>query len=542
MHPLLSSVLHRLESIRSNQEERRLVNPREAHGDVDLLNQIGYKQELQRHYTPLQIFGVSFSVMGVLPSITISSPLGLEGGPVGLVWGWFLGGVFIMCLGVSLSFIGSAFPTSGGLFYTANMYSSDKIRVPLSFLIACSNFTAWTSGLCALTNGCVSELFAAVQIGTGFESTRFQAYGVFIGLILTMLIISWLTSRCSTYVQSFSTYLNFFIAILFVIAVPVGFRVNNGKLNDAGFVFGHFENARTWNNGWSFMLSWMPIIYTLGAMDGCIHMSEECRNPSRNVPLGIISSIAVIWIVGWFINIIIAACLLDKDVARALQSPTGMVVAQVLVDSLGKKWAIAFLVLIFVTQYLMSMSLLVALSRQVYGFARDDGIPFVYKQVKKLHPKFKVPVNAIILACCSVCILALLTLIGTTASNALFTLAIVGNLMAWAIPIFLITLPTKRARNFKPGVFYSKKFFYPVNCVTCVWLVYLIILCMFPDGRSVTSDTMNYTCVITGGAWVLSMVYYYSYGYKHYHGPRSNLSVEMLDGQDDSDSAPDTKV
>lgn len=538
-----SSKVHRhLESVLSNREERRSVNPLEANGDVDLLAQIGYKQEMQRHYTPLQIFAVSFSVMGVLPSITISAPLGMEGGPVGLVWGWFCGGFFVMFLGVSLSFIGSAFPTAGGLFYTANIHSSDKIRVPLSFLIACSNFLAWACGLCALTNGCTSELFAAIQIGTGFEATRFESYGVFVGLILSMLVISYFTTQFGTHIQSLSTFLNLFIAALFIVAVPVGFRINHGILNDGSFVFGHFENTRTWGNGWCFMLCWMPIIYTLGAMDGCIHMSEECKNPSRNVPIGIISSVFVIWIVGWVINILIAACMLGKDTTRYLNSPTGMVVAQILVDSLGKTWAVAFMVLIFATQYLMAMSLLVALSRQIYGFARDNGFPFVYKQMQKLDPRFNVPVNAIILACCTVCIIALLTLIGNVAAQALFTLAIVGNLLAWFIPILLITLPTERGRSFKPGAFYfSRYFFYPVNIVTCCWLVYSIILCMFPDGRKVSKENMNYTCVISGGAWIFSMVYFFAHGYKHYHGPKSNL-VETLEAkQFDLEDGVDSK-
>jgi hypothetical protein len=37
--------------------------------DVARLASLGYEQELKREFTPFQVFGVAFSIMGVLPSI-----------------------------------------------------------------------------------------------------------------------------------------------------------------------------------------------------------------------------------------------------------------------------------------------------------------------------------------------------------------------------------------------------------------------------------------------------------------------------------------
>lgn len=47
---------------------------------------MGYKQELERHYSSLQIFSIAFSIMGLLPSIAATLPLSLPAGPVGMVW------------------------------------------------------------------------------------------------------------------------------------------------------------------------------------------------------------------------------------------------------------------------------------------------------------------------------------------------------------------------------------------------------------------------------------------------------------------------
>jgi hypothetical protein len=37
--------------------------------DVNLLAKLGYKQEFKRDFKPLELFGLGFSIVGVLPSI-----------------------------------------------------------------------------------------------------------------------------------------------------------------------------------------------------------------------------------------------------------------------------------------------------------------------------------------------------------------------------------------------------------------------------------------------------------------------------------------
>ncbi|KAH3672934.1 hypothetical protein OGATHE_002165 [Ogataea polymorpha] len=47
---------------------------------------------------------------------------------------------------------------------------------------------------------------------------------------------------------------------------------------------------------------------------------------------------------------------------------------------------------------------------------------------------------------------------------------------------------------------------------------------MFPSVKAVEKDTMNYAVVIASGVWILSIVYFYTYKYKYFHGPKSNLN------------------
>ena len=518
---------HQLSTIRSPTRD---IDPQHNAGDVELLAQIGYKQELNRHYSTLQVFGIAFSIMGLLPSIASVLTTGLESGPAGLVWGWFLSSIFILCIGINLAFLGSAIPTSGGLYYYTNYYCPDAFRVPLSFMICCSNSLGLIGGLCSISYGFAVQVLSAVYIQQdgAFEITNAKCYGIFVACVVSNAIICCLATKQAALLQTVSIIVNVFLVLLFLIAVPAG---KGGDFNSRSFIFSNFENSRDYGTVWSFALSWMPAIWTIGAFDSTIHCSEEAKNAQRAIPVGIIGSISACWILGWAICIVCAACIKDGDVSRVLESDTGSAMAQIIYDALGKKWAVAFMSLIAVGQYLMSVSIMIALSRQIWSFARDDGLPVVYNFVKYVNPKIKVPIRATMFAAALGILLGLLVLInGTAGSGALFSLAVASNVLSWGLPVLLILLPYGRKR-FIPGPFYfGSTISTLINIVSVGWTGYVIVLCMFPDSITVDKNSMNYTVVINVGVWLLALIYYFVWGYRFYTGPKSNLEEDFVEG------------
>lgn len=65
----------------------------------------------------IEVFGIAFSIMGLLPSIASTLAYSIPAGPVGMVWGWFLASMFIFFVGLAMADLGSAMPTSGGLYW-----------------------------------------------------------------------------------------------------------------------------------------------------------------------------------------------------------------------------------------------------------------------------------------------------------------------------------------------------------------------------------------------------------------------------------------
>ncbi|KGU32392.1 hypothetical protein MGM_01736, partial [Candida albicans P75063] len=385
-------------------------------------------------------------------------------------------------------------------------------------------------GLCSISYGFAVQVLSAVYIQQdgAFEITNAKCYGIFVACVVSNTIICCLATKQAALLQTVSIIVNVFLVLLFLIAVPAG---KGGDFNSRSFIFSNFENSRDYGTVWSFALSWMPAIWTIGAFDSTIHCSEEAKNAQRAIPVGIIGSISACWILGWAICIVCAACIKDGDVSRVLESDTGSAMAQIIYDALGKKWAVAFMSLIAVGQYLMSVSIMIALSRQIWSFARDDGLPVVYNFVKYVNPKIKVPIRATMFAAALGILLGLLVLInGTAGSGALFSLAVASNVLSWGLPVLLILLPYGRKR-FIPGPFYfGSTISTLINIVSVGWTGYVIVLCMFPDSITVDKNSMNYTVVINVGVWLLALIYYFVWGYRFYTGPKSNLEEDFVEG------------
>lgn len=89
-------------------------------------------------------------------------------------------------------------------------------------------------------------------------------------------------------------------------------------------------------------------------------------------------------------------------------------------------------------------------------------------------------------------VVGLLSLINAAASNALFSLAVAGNDVAWGMPI-LCRLVWGEDR-FHPGEFYTGVFSKPIAVTAVVYLAFAIVLCMFPTLGP--DPTRKFACLV----------------------------------------------
>ncbi|KAG1809736.1 amino acid/polyamine transporter I [Suillus variegatus] len=452
--------------------------------DEATLAKLGYKQEFRREFTPLEVAGLAFTYVGVVPSIVSVLFYAIpNGGPFAMVWGWAFACPFILCTGLALAELASAAPTSGGLYYWTYSLASPR----------CRNFLSWIVGS-SVNWACTIQIVAAITIassGQVYTATNLQLYGIYAALGLSEAVIVSLGTKVLARLQRLFTLVNACLCFIIIIALPIATPPD--YRNSANFALGEFTN-------WGY--------------DASVHMSEEASNAATAIPWAISAFL------GLGINISLAFCM-GTDVSGVLDSPLGQPMAQILFNSLGQQKALAIWCLIITAEYMVAANCLLVGSRQTFAFARDGAIPFS-RYLYRINRYTGTPVNTVWFEIICSLVIGLLSFVSTQAIDAVFTIAVTASYVAYITPI------TNRfvfKNDFKPGPFYLGKLSFPVSVIAVVWMGFMSFAFFFPATPQTTAQEMNYTVVVFGGFMFLAISWYYFpvYGGVHwYTGPVSN--------------------
>jgi hypothetical protein len=124
-------------------------------------------------------------------------------------------------------------------------------------------------------------------------------------------------------------------------------------------------------------------------------------------------------------------------------------------------------------------------------------------------------------------LLGLLCLIAPAAASALFSLAVAGNNLAWGTPIFARVVWGQK--KFTPGPFFTGKASVPIAWAAILFLVFGIVLAMFPSmGPNPTPQDMNYTVVVNMAVWGGATIYYFVSARKWFTGPKTTVEEAEL--------------
>jgi choline transport protein len=166
-----------------------------------------------------------------------------------------------------------------------------------------------------------------------------------------------------------SFYMLAFLGFLIVLLVM-------GPRSSAKEVFTHFENDSGWNSIGTacFVAINGPVITLLGS-DSAVHLAEEMRDASRNLPRAMLSYAVVNYAIG-FIMLLVFMFVVG-DVQSVLATSTGEPWIQVIWNATESKGATTTMIAIVAFFFLFAaVNTNTTSPRQLYAFARDGGLPF----------------------------------------------------------------------------------------------------------------------------------------------------------------------
>lgn len=369
----------------------------DKYGDMKVLHNMGYAQELARRMSGFSNFAISFSIICILAGGITSFPLAMAtGGGFQATIGWIIGGVFALIVAASLGQIGSAYPTAGGLYHWSSILGGRGWGWA----------TAWINLLglifvVASVNVGVYLLFVGLVAGPifGIDTSAWGFWQQTIAVVLitaTQGLFNHLGIKTTTALTDFSGYLILVVAVILTLTFLVW-----GASFDLSRMFTFVNNTGDAGGGYvpeprtafvAFLVGLLYPLYTITGFDASAHTSEETHDARNSVPRGMIH--AVLWSLVFGFAMALAFVLASPDLA-ATAKDGGNAWFNLFNNLPAPFWLKAILgIAIVVSNYLCALAGLTSTSRMIFAFARDGGLPgsSVWKTVS---PTYRTPVAAI---------------------------------------------------------------------------------------------------------------------------------------------------
>ena len=417
--------------------------------DTADLARFGYKQELKRTLGTFSSFAVAFSYIS--PSTGIFTLFALGLGFVGpfFFWSWpivFLGQLFIALNFAELS---SHFPVAGSVFQWTKYLTGRKY--------------AWFSGWIYLSAGVLTVTAVVVTLplaliptfnGLGWEMPNDLPTQRNIAIV-TLVLITVLNIYGVKLVSIVNnTGVVFEILGMVVFAVILALAHNH---QGASVVF---QTGDTSVTAGSFLAAMFMSLFVIYGFDTASTLAEETRNPRREAPKAVLSSIIGAFIIGAIF--LLGMLMAIPDVKEAIAKGMGPV--QIIEANLSPAFATTYLLVVSAAIFVCCLSIMTSTIRLGFGMARDNQLPFS-RIMQKVHPTLHTPIGA----CIVVGLLAAVPLL-QYAGAAYIAIAATGMIY---LSYFLGNLATLKARlggwPRSRAPFSLGKWGVPVNVLGLLW-------------------------------------------------------------------------
>lgn len=243
----------------------------------------------------------------------------------------------------------------------------------------------------------------------------------------------------------------------------------------------------------AFLTSMLGAFWAYSGWDNATNISGEIINPKRNVPKAIAYGIIIVMVIYILVNFAYMNVLpLEKLRAIGENEIGAMVVAKTLLGSLGN---ILLSILIVISVFGCLNSNLVTIPRRYFRMAEKG---YFFKDVKKVHPRFRTPYMALTYSMIWSCILLVSGSFDMLTDMVIFASFIFYGLLAVAL--------IKLKRN---GTIKSKVAGYPV--IPIIYLVFSVAFCINTLWAQPKQSALGILLILTG------VPFYYYFKKKNTH-------------------------
>jgi amino acid transporter len=510
----------------------------ELSADEQRLAELGYKQELHRSWSGFSNFAISFSIISILAGCFTTFQVGWNnGGPMAIAWGWPIVSAFILVIGLCMSELVSAFPTSGGIYWWASKLGGAKAGY----------YTGWLNliGLLAIdasvAYGCAT--FTDLTLGTFSASwaSHYSLTRVFVIFVIVLFLVA-LVNIFSSHLLAVLNNISVWWHVAGAVAVVAILWLVPNHHASVSSVFTHTVNNTGFFNGsthgFGFLLYVLPISviltqYTITGYDASAHLSEETKSAANSAARGIWQSIFYSAIGGWILLLSFLFAVQDQDGV----TKGGGLIQVIFGQALTSKWAGTVLLISAAGQFFCTVACMTSTTRMLYAFSRDGAVPggqYWSRLSSKRVPVYGVIVSAVVAVIITLPALVKVDINGApspVAFVAVVSIGVIGLYVAFAIPIFL---RWKAGANFTPGRWTLGAKYKWMCLVAVIEIAVTSIVALFPTSpggvpfnKAFAWKFVNYTPIVVLGALALLWLWWHLSVKNWFTGPKTTVDLPV---------------
>ncbi|KAI5969384.1 TPO5 [Candida margitis] len=486
--------------------------------EMEQIEHFKYKQDLERKLTVTSVIGLGFSVMGVPFGLSSTLWISLmDGANVTVLYGWIVVCLMSLFVVLSLSEIISKYPTAGGVYHFSALLSNERYSLISSWitgwLLLIGN---WTYAISIMFSGSQFILSIFGLKDFVYKEDKFLVLGVF---FIILAFVGFINFKFSKHLEKINKACILW-TIYTVLAIDILLIFYAKRTHSIKQILTTFDNSRSgWPDPLAFIVGLQSSSFTLTGYGMLFSITDEVKNPERNMPKGVISAILMASLTG--IIFIIPILTILPELELLLDGDTNIMPIEIIFKLSTESYIISFLMacLMIGTVIFQSIGSLTTASRSTFALARDGGLPMahLWTEVNSVE-EYIIPRNALFLSMIVCAVLSLLSLISKSAFNAFMGAAVVSLAVANGIPIFLLML--NKRQKIKGAAFRLRIFGWLVNGISVFWIILSVfILCVPPVIKNLTWRKMNYASVVLVLFLGFATLGYVTWGSKTFTGP-----------------------
>jgi len=346
-----------------------------------------FNQQLERK---LGLFPVTNIVVANIIGAGIFTTTGyimdFLGNPWLMIILWCVGGVISFCGALAFGELGASYPEAGGEYVFISKLFNPLLGFLsgwLSLLVAFSApIAASAIGFSKYLTWAFPDFQEGLMLNNVFSSETFSSL-LAILLILGFSLIHSLGVIFGARVQNILTV---FKVVLLIGLIAVGFTFGEGS-------FTHFQAQKSLSfdfEGWKAIgLSLLFIMYAYSGWNSATYIGSEIRNPRKIIPRSLLISTLVVTVLYVLLNLFFVYAIPSNQMVG--EPEIGGLAAGNAFGPVAEK----IISLLIAFALFSSLSAFIILGPRVYFQMARDG--YFFKSIAAIHPKRKVPVNAIYL-------------------------------------------------------------------------------------------------------------------------------------------------